>query len=107
MAHASILWRRVDAPGHDSCRLEELEDGWRLDGAAVFRHEGAPARLDYRVECARDWSARGGEVRGWVGSRSIRHVVARSGGGWTLDGRRLPPPRAASTSISHSRLPPT
>jgi uncharacterized protein len=87
---ASILWRRLDTPGHDACRLEELEGGWAIDGAAVFHHNGLPARLDYRVECDRAWVTRHGRASGWVGDRSIDAIVTKtSGGDWTLNGRTV------------------
>jgi hypothetical protein len=41
MAIDTICWRRVDTPGHDACRLEQLEDSWRL-AAAVFRLDHQP-----------------------------------------------------------------
>ena len=40
MAVAAILWRRVDAPGHDACRLDRDGSGWRLEGTAA-RARGA------------------------------------------------------------------
>jgi uncharacterized protein len=84
---ASILWRRLDVPGHDACRLIQRHDGWDVEGTAVFRLDGAPARLDYRVGCDAAWRSRQGHVRGWIGGRSVEHVVARTEvGAWTLDG---------------------
>jgi hypothetical protein len=86
-----ILWRRLDAPGHDACRLEQTGDGWRLDGAAAFRHDGAPARLAYRVACDEAWRTREGAVRGWVGARPVDLTVRRAAdGGWTLNGAVVP-----------------
>lgn len=87
MSATSILWRRIDVPGHDACRLESRDGGWSLAGSAVFLHAGAPARLDYEVLCDGDWNTRRGEVRGWLGARSIERRVERTSGGvWTLDG---------------------
>ncbi len=37
-----ILWRRLDVPGHDACRLLRSDAGWQLEGAAAFRHERNP-----------------------------------------------------------------
>lgn len=90
----SALWRRLDAPGHDTCRLLRLRDGgpavagWQLEGCAVFRHEdGRPAQLQYRVHCDEGWHAQRGTVRGWVGETAIDLVIARhADGAWTLDG---------------------
>ena len=91
MAAVSVLWRRLDAPGHDACRLDPSEAGWRLRGTAVFRHVGAPARLDYRVTCDCAWRTLGGEVAGWLGARRVALTIERSPAGvWTLDGAVVP-----------------
>lgn len=68
---ATILWRRVDRPGHESARVSPDASGWLLAGGAVFAHEGRPCRLDYRVLCEYGWRTRGAMVRGWVGDRVI------------------------------------
>ena len=83
----SILWRRLDTPGHDACRLDQLDGGWRLDGTAVFRHEGQPARLAYRITCDSRWHSREGTITGWVGARAIDITVQHSTDGrWILNG---------------------
>jgi hypothetical protein len=87
----TILWRRLDTPGHDACRLEPTDDGWRLDGAAAFRHEGVPARLAYHVACDAGWRTREGSVQGWVGTQPVDVRVQRSADGhWTLNGDAVP-----------------
>jgi hypothetical protein len=87
----AVLWRRLDAPGHDACRVEPAGDGWRLDGAAVFRHDGSAARLAYRVACDASWRTHEGSVHGWVGARAIDVAVRRTtGGAWTLNGVPVP-----------------
>lgn len=91
MTIASILWRRIDSPGHDACRLEPVASGWRLDGAATFRHDDIPARLTYRVTCDAAWQTREGSVHGWVGGQTIDVVVRRStAGAWTVNGALVP-----------------
>lgn len=82
----TILWRRLDTPGHDACRLERSSSGWLLEGTAVFRHEGLPAQLAYHIECDQEWRSQRGNVRGWLGADSIDYRIARTPqGAWSLD----------------------
>src|SRR5690242_10296392 len=87
MEVASILWRRLDAPGHDACRLRQTDGGWQLEGMAAFAHEGAPACLAYSVGCDREWRTQEGEVRGWAAGRQLNHRIERTADGiWKLNG---------------------
>jgi uncharacterized protein len=87
MTVASILWTRLDTPGHDACRLMEKHGGWELEGTAVFVKDGTPARLDYNVACDASWLTRWGRVRGWIGGRAIDLYIARTApGSWTMNG---------------------
>ena len=91
MASETILWRPLDTPGHDACRLVDRGVAWRIEGASVFRHETGPAALVYEVECGRDWRMRECAVNGWMGSRQISIRVTRSSTGlWTLNGQVVP-----------------
>ena len=91
MTSSTILWRRLDSPGHDACRLEKHSDGWQLDGTAVFSLGGLPACLTYNAACDASWRAKGGRVSGWIGDRSVEFLIARmDGGAWTLDGDDVP-----------------
>lgn len=89
---ASILWRRLDMPGHDACRLERHGEAWQLDGAAVFRDaSGRPARLDYRVHCNKAWHAQWGRVRGWIGGMAVEFALARRADGtWCFNDEPVP-----------------
>jgi hypothetical protein len=87
----SILWRRLDSPGHDACRLQQHDSGWQVDGTAVFLLDGRPACLTYAARCDGGWRALGGHVRGWIGQRTVALSIERTeGGGWTLDGKEVP-----------------
>lgn len=82
-----MLWKRLDTPGHDACRLDGNGAGWTLDGTAVFRHDGAPARLTYRVVCDPAWRTLRGRVAGWIGVQPVAFRIARTDSGvWTLNG---------------------
>jgi len=87
----TILWRHLDAAGHDACRLVERNEAWRLEGAAVFRDQGVAACLAYVVDCDREWRAREGVVHGWMGARSVDFRITRTrDGSWTLNGQVVP-----------------
>jgi len=87
---ASALWRRIDTPGHDACRLEELSAGWALHGCAVVLHAGEPANLSYSVTCDRAWRTLSGRIAGAVGTQMMDFVVERADGNvWTLNGERF------------------
>jgi uncharacterized protein len=103
-----FLWRRLDVPGHDACRLEEDARGWTLSGTATFLHEGQPAQLAYQVACDREWRAREGRVRGWVGARAVEVRIGRSPqGGWTLDGGPVPGALGACVDLDFGFTPAT
>ena len=64
--------------------------GWRLDGAAVFRHEGVPALLSYRVACDEAWRTLRGSANGWVDGTTVEwHAERTAGGVWTLNGETV------------------
>lgn len=87
----SILWRRLDAPGHDACRVEAAASGWTLSGSAVFLHNGTPAQLLYFVSGDDDWRSRRGRVQGFVGPQLVDLAIERAiDGRWTVDGRAIP-----------------
>jgi hypothetical protein len=89
---ASILWRRLDVPGHDACRLERNATAWQLDGAAVFRQEdGRIGQLHYRVRCDLHWHTQWGTVRGWLGDVAVDLSIARDARGhWKLNDEAVP-----------------
>lgn len=83
----AVLWRRLHEPGHDACRLVEDRQGWCLEGAAVFLHEGAPACLSYRVVGTPDWLPLHGYVKGFIGSNDIDVTITRDvASKWLLNG---------------------
>jgi len=71
----SILWRRLDLPGHEFGRLLRQEDRWELSGTAVFAYERRPCRLDYCVVCDSGWRTNSA----WVYDNISRPVAGRVG----------------------------
>ena len=87
---ASMLWRRIDTPGHDTCQLVKLRNGWSLHGTSIFRHPFGPANLTYELKCDLQWKALSGRVRGNAGDRHINYFVSHQSKGWTLNGEVVP-----------------
>lgn len=87
----SILWRRLDVPGHESARLFRRGDGWCLTGTAVFAHERRPSRLDYQVTCDAAWQTVSGKIEGWVGERIVEiEIAVDPQRRWLLNGEERP-----------------
>ncbi len=72
----SIIWRRLDMPGHESARVYSDGDGCYLDGAAIFLYEKQPCRLEYLIQCDPDWQTAFVSVDGWVGDEIIELEIA-------------------------------
>jgi hypothetical protein len=72
----SILWRRLDHPGHESALLFNQADSWHLQGTAVFSHDKLPCRLDYCIVCDLRWYTVSAKVAGWVGNSLIKIELA-------------------------------
>jgi uncharacterized protein len=85
----TILWRRLDKPGHEAAELAPSADGWLLSGTAVFAESGRPCRLDYTIRCDRAFVTRHCMVSGLVGTSRVRLDVERaSSGAWSVNGAR-------------------
>jgi uncharacterized protein len=90
-ATESILWKGDFLPGHEACRLFPRGTEPRLEGTAVFSHEGLPCRLDYQILCDAAWRTLSTEVKGWVGNTNINiRLQVTPAGGWQLNGTDQP-----------------
>ena len=88
MPTRTILWRRLDEPGHEAARLSQSDTGYQLGGSAAFAHEGRPCRLDYVVACDVGWRTVSCRVTGWVGAQSIDvGITVDTGGRWWMNER--------------------
>jgi hypothetical protein len=88
VAARTVLWRRLDGPGHDAARLVYHEPLWQLGGMAVFLHDGEPCRLEYGIACDAAWQTRHAWIAGWIGHIRVRvNVLATADRRWQLDGR--------------------
>lgn len=78
-------------PGHEYCSVYDEAERWFLSGAAVFRHDGDPCRLEYLIECKPDWETLAARVSGWVGDREIDvELQVESDHHWLLNGMDQP-----------------
>jgi uncharacterized protein len=84
----TILWRRVDKPGHEFARLTNENVRWWLAGTAVFVHEDQPCKLDYRIECNSSWQTQAARIDGWLGDHRVKLEirVGEDSKRWWLNG---------------------
>lgn len=88
---STVLWQRLDMPGHEIADLERMGDGWELRGLALLAHDGQPCRLEYRIGCDAEWRTRTLRVHGQVGARPVMRELTRSADDeWIADGRSVP-----------------
>ena len=86
----TILWRRLDLPGHEISSISPDADGWRLDGVAVLAESGRPCRIEYDISCDAQWNTRRCAIRGHIGERRVSLDVERSSVGvWSIDGAEM------------------
>ena len=87
----TILWRRLDLPGHEIAAIAPSADGWRLDGVAILVESGRPCRIEYDIRCDARWVTRHCVIRGYVGERSVSLDVQRGPTGvWSVGGVEVP-----------------
>ena len=86
----TILWQRLDVPGHEIATITSHPDGWLLTGVAVFVEAGNPCRVEYEIRCDAQWTTRGCLLRGSIGARRVHLEIERNGAaGWSIDGREI------------------
>jgi hypothetical protein len=83
MSEAMALWRRLEMPGHDACRLMRSNRGWIIDGHNVSR---GPAAIAYSVECDERWRSQRGHVSGWSAGGAVDVTIERSHDVWLFNG---------------------
>lgn len=88
--YESILWRRLDVPGHEAAEQRQTVHGWQLRGVAVFAHEERPCRLEYDIRCDGDWQTELVTLAGNVGEKTIALELLRNPAGeWSLHGSKV------------------
>lgn len=88
--YESILWTRLDVPGHEAAEQLQTEHGWQLRGVAVFAHEARPCRLEYDIRCDQNWQTELVTLGGNVGDKTIATELLRNPAGeWSLHGSKV------------------
>jgi len=89
VTHA-IVWRRIDKPGHEYCRLQELETGARLTGVAIVTNDSTPHCVEYEIHCDPTWRTL--RCRLAENSTSVRTdwEIRREGNLWMMNGVEVP-----------------
>lgn len=92
LAPPSVLfWRKIDSPGHDSCRFFTLPHGYRLLGAAVFLESQQVCHLQYDVVADAGFRTASASVAGFVGTTPIDvRIRSTAAGRWEVDGQDNP-----------------
>ncbi len=91
MTNPSILWHRLDQPGHESARIYFKNSCWHLAGTAVFAHNQQSCRLDYLIACDAQWRTASAKVSGWVGDQTIEiDLAVDAAQRWRLNGTERP-----------------
>src|SRR5688500_1427427 len=88
--YESILWSRLDIPGHEVAEQRQTVNGWQLRGVAVFVHEEKPCRLEYDIRCGVDWQTELVTLAGNVGEKTIALELLRNPAGeWSMHGSKV------------------
>jgi RimJ/RimL family protein N-acetyltransferase len=88
---STILWRRIDLPGHEVGELTALATGWRLSGVAALAHEQRPCRVEYDIECDAAWRTQRVRIRGHVAGAPATLDLARDANDeWSANGTPVP-----------------
>jgi hypothetical protein len=87
----AVLWRRLDAPGHDACQFMPGDNGWTIRGLAVFLEAQQVCQLRYEVVADSAFQTRAAAVAGWLGQTAVDLRIRADGNGeWTVNGLRQP-----------------
>lgn len=87
---SSVLWTAIGKPGHETAHIYGDDDGWYLDGVAVFLYERQPVRMDYLIECDPEWRTFHISIDGWIGQDPVGiEIDVEDDGIWMLNGARV------------------
>lgn len=87
----TIVWRRIDKPGHEYCRLSESDGttpggGAKLGGVAVLSNDTTPHCIEYEIQCDASWRTLRCRIAEHSGGKRTDYDIRRDGSVWTLNG---------------------
>ena len=87
----SIIWRRLDQPGHEWAQGSTTDDGTQFFGTAIFIDQGMRCCLDYLIDCDENGETVAVEVIGEAGDETIEiEISVDDHGSWTMNGEHQP-----------------
>ena len=84
----TAFWKALYTAGHDTACLTQTNEGWVLEGTAVYLKDALPTALNYQLSLAPGWETRTGSIKGFLGGAQVNHDIQRDGDGWLLNGKR-------------------
>lgn len=86
----AVLWRRLDEPASEHCRLWETADSYVFEGRVLTVVDRSPAEVRYTVDCRREWETCIAQVM-LIRGESTREIELRRDerGVWWKDGERV------------------
>lgn len=58
-----LLWRRLDHPGYEWCRVEETSTGRVFEGLVLVSFRRKPHRIEYDIQTDSDWQTKTVSIR--------------------------------------------
>lgn len=90
-AARAVIWRRImDDKSFELATLGSAGTGPRIAGQAFLAQDGVPMRVDYQIDCDRNWNTRRVDVCRTMGSDVRRLVLAAENGVWRSNGEAMP-----------------
>jgi uncharacterized protein len=87
-----VLWQNPDDQSAEVCRLIESPDGFALEGVVLLPADGAPCRVEYRVDADQAWRTRRVDVRMEAGTAErTLSLTCDDAARWLLDGEHQEP----------------
>ena len=84
---ATLIWRRIDYPGHEWCSLTRHSEGATLHGVAVVQWKSRPCSMEYVIRCNALWQTRTTLLMCNIGAKRVAvEIKVDSKGQWRYNG---------------------